>query len=229
MSLKVHVDTGSIADIMHYCRRDDVAGATTNPSLLRTAGVTDYIGFLGEATTITTKALSAAVITDDLDEMIVQAYKLADLGQNIIVKIPVTNSLGQSTIPVIREVLDAGVPVNVTAMFTLGQMDLVAPVLQHETPSIVSVFAGRIADTGIDPKPIIHEARRMFGDTTEILWASARCVFNYYEAKRFGADIITLSPSLIDKLHLGSYDLDAFSLETVRQFHNDALEAGYAI
>jgi len=228
--MRVFVDSGNLGEITRFARVDHVTGFTTNPTLCRLAGVTDYADFAHQAIATTQKPLSLEVFADDLEGMDRQARIIASWSPRVFVKIPITNTRGESTYEVIRDLSRDGISVNVTAVFTLGQMDHVVPALRYTAQSIVSVFAGRISDTGVDPKPIVHEARRMCGPHVKILWASPRSAFDYYQARQAGADIITMTPSMVDKWHnMAGYNLNQYSLETVGMFYADAEAAGYAL
>lgn len=226
--MKIFVDSASLVDIAR-CEDDPiVSGITTNPSLLKKAGVTDFVQFAKNALMITEKPISFEVFADDFETMAKQAREIASWAENVYIKIPVTNTKRRKTDPVIQSLLSEGIKVNVTAVFTYDQMYNLGPILMSDTPSIVSIFAGRISDTGIDPVPYIQEARSIFS-YSEVLWASPRSVFDYYRASDAGADIITMQPELIDKLEMAGRDLTEYSLATVTQFHDDAKDAGYAL
>lgn len=206
------------ADLENIARLSDkVAGYTTNPSLLRKSGVKDYREFALRVLEVAQgKPVSFEVFADDLEEMVRQAKIISSWGPNVYVKIPITNSEGESTIPVIRELRNSGIPQNVTAVFTVDQIRN----LYLDPLDIVSIFAGRIADTGIDPEETMINARKELG--CKLLWASAREPFNVVQASRCGCDIITLAPEMIDKLSGFGRDLTEYSLETVKQFKRDA-------
>lgn len=216
------------ADLKTMARLEPkVAGFTTNPSLMKKAGITDYRTFAREVLAIANgKPVSFEVLADDLEAMLRQAIELASWGENVYVKIPVMNSMGETTGPVIGALVKNGVHVNVTAVMTLGQANAASACLnwgEANPDSIVSIFAGRIADAGQDPAPIVWEAARVAHyNGARVLWASARQVFSVIEAQRAGADIITLTPDLIEKTAMFGRDLNEYSLETVRQFKRDA-------
>jgi transaldolase len=209
-----------------------IQGMTTNPTLMRKAGVTDYERFARDILSVVTdKPISLEVFADEFDEMERQAIKIASWGNNVYVKIPVSNTKREMAYDLIRRLADRGVRVNVTAMMTLAQVRDVLISLNPEIPSYVSVFAGRIADTGRDPVPLMAAAVALASTNpkTEVIWASPRELLNVFQADAIGCHIITLTRDLINKLALVNYDLDEYSLDTVKMFYNDALQAGYRI
>lgn len=209
-----------------------VTGFTTNPSLMKKAGIANYIGFAKEILAeITDYPISFEVFADDLATMKKEAERITQLGDNVYVKIPIMNSKGESTLSLVKELSDAGVKLNVTAIFTLDQVKGTVEALNAETPSIVSVFAGRIADTGVDPVPLMAEAVEICGtkDKVELLWASPRETFNIYQADQLGVDIITCTSDIIAKLPLQGKDLEQYSLETVQTFLKDSTSLGFSI
>jgi transaldolase len=211
---------------------DQVTGFTTNPSLVYASGTTDYEVFGQTAASwFPNHAISFEVIADDLPTMREQAYKIASWGNNVYVKIPVTTTTGESTADLVHELSCGGVHVNVTAVFTTGQAQEMMDALYGGVDSIVSVFAGRIADAGVDPTPIVSTiiGRSLHFPSVRVLWASTRETYNVKQASQCGCHIITLSPALIAKLPLVGKDLEAFSLETVVQFRDDALAARLAL
>lgn len=208
-----------------------VDGFTTNPSLIRATGITDYKWFAHDVlAAIKTKPISFEVVTDDLATMERQARTIASWADNIYVKIPVTLTDGTSTLQLASYLSQGGVKVNVTAVFTAQQIERATSALAHSgTPSCVSVFAGRIADAGIDPVPLIKAAVICAGPDTEIIWASTREVYNVVQARQVGCHIITVSPELLAKTSSLGKDLEQFSLETVAQFASDATAAGLSL
>lgn len=227
LRIKLFADTGDLGDIELWAPDPRIRGFTTNPSLVRRAGIRDYASFcLQVMTHANNKPVSFEVFADDPDEMLHQAHTLHSWNPNIWVKIPVTNTKGEFMGEVIKTLSMAGVPINVTAVFTLEQVEKIAAALSVPGPGeklpIVSIFAGRIADTGVDPRPLIGLAKKMVGYQAAILWASCREVYNIIEAQDAGADIITVSPDILAKLPLLGKSLEEYSLETVQQFHRDA-------
>jgi len=209
-----------------------IKGFTTNPTLMRKAGVEDYEAFARKLLqAVPDRPVSFEVFADDPEEMEMQALAIAGWGDNVNVKIPVTNRAGEFMVPLIRRLSSSGVAVNVTAILTLEQVELVAQALHPSAPAIVSIFAGRIADTGVDPVPMMKEARKMLQcrPEAELLWASPRELLNIFQADNSGCHIITVPPDLLDKLSLVGKDLTAYSLETVSMFHEDARTAAFRI
>jgi transaldolase len=210
-----------------------IQGFTTNPTLMRKAGVSDYRAFARELlAAITDKPISFEVFADDFAGMRRQALEIATWGGNVYVKIPVTTTRRESSAELVRELSHAGVKVNVTAICTLEQAQSMTVALAGGAPSVISVFAGRIADTGRDPVPIMREARdacRKAGSSIELLWASPREILNVVQASEAGVDIITLTDDLLKKLDLLGKDLDDYSLETVEMFQRDAASARYVV
>jgi transaldolase len=209
-----------------------IKGLTTNPTLMRKAGVTDYERFARDILTLVTeKPISFEVFSDDFDEMERQAMKIASWGNNVYVKIPVSNTKRELAYGLIRKLADHGVKVNVTAVMTLAQVRDVVASLSSAVPSYVSIFAGRIADTGRDPVPLMAAAVALAATKPkiEVIWASPRELLNVFQADAIGCHVITLTSDVIKKLAMVNYDLDEYSLDTVKMFHNDALQAGYKI
>lgn len=209
-----------------------VTGFTTNPSLMKKAKVTDYVEFAKKVLSeIKEYPVSFEVFSDDLETMKKEAEKLSSLADNVYVKIPVTTSEGISTAPIIKELSSKNIKLNVTAVFTVEQVEEIVENLTDGVASIVSVFAGRIADTGVDPKPIMKQAleicRKKKG--CELLWASSRETLNIYQADELGVDIITCTPDLIKKLSLNGKDLKEYSLDTVKGFAKDSKALGFSI
>jgi transaldolase len=232
LGLKIFADGAHLDDIRALDRNPLVRGFTTNPTLMRQAGVTDYERFAKEVlASITDKPISFEVFADDLETMYAQARKIASWGPNVNVKVPVTNTLGESTGPILERLSREGVILNVTAIFTLEQVAAVLEWLDPATPSIISVFAGRIADTGVDPIPHMAKAVAMLATQpkAELLWASPREVLNIYQADAAGCHIITVTKDLLNKLSFHQKDLTEFSLDTVKMFYRDAAGAGYRI
>lgn len=209
-----------------------IRGFTTNPTLMRKAGVADYKSFAIEALNIVTdRPISFGVFANDFDEMEAQALEIASWGDNVNVKIPITNTKGDSAVPLVGRLSGKGVVVNVTAMFTLDHVRSVIDVLDAETPAILSVFAGRVADSGRDPVPHMKKAVEIAAakPNAEILWASPRELLNIFQADAVGCHIITVTNDELKKLSGIGKDLEAFSLETVKMFYDDAAAAGYTI
>lgn len=232
LSIKVFSDGAVLETMLNDLNSGLVTGFTTNPSLMKKAGITSYIGFAKDVLQeITDYPVSFEVFADDLEGMEQEARRIAALGDNVYVKIPVTNSKGESTAPLIDRLTAEGIKVNVTAIFTVEQVREVVDALKSGTPAVVSVFAGRIADTGVDPMPIMQEALAICRqkEGVELLWASPRETFNIYQADSLGVDIITCTSDLIKKLELKDKDLTEYSLETVQMFLRDSSSLGFTI
>jgi transaldolase len=227
MKIKIYADGSNVDRMLSLYASKTVQGFTTNPSLMAKEGITDYKSFIKSITSrITDMPISFEVITDDVDEMYVQASKIASYADNIYVKIPITNTLRESTGRIVRALLQDGIKVNVTAVMTESQIDDIRADLVSDTPAIVSIFAGRIADTGIDPLPVVNEIRKMCGKNVQLLWASVREVYNVYQAEMAGCEIITLTPDYFSKLSLYHKNLLDYSCETVKGFYDDAVKSG---
>lgn len=232
LKIKLYADGADLSVIEKMASFDWIKGLTTNPTLIRKAGTLDYKKFaLDCIQVIRGKPISFEVFADEDQEMIGQALEIASWGANIYIKIPVTNTQGISTSKVVKELSHRGVKLNVTAVFTMQQVHEILQALKPSVPAIISIFAGRIADTGVDPVPLMKEAKNIMSSRPEVelLWASPREVLNIIQADIVGCDIITATSDILGKLNLLGKDLTEYSLETVRMFYNDAKEAGYKI
>ncbi len=232
LKVKLFADGADLAGIKEMAANPAIRGFTTNPTLMRKAGVSDYKAFALQALQVVGgRPISFEVFADEFGEMGKQAHEIASWGKNIYVKIPVTNTKGESSGPLVERLTRAGIQVNVTALTTVDQVKRVADRLAPETPAIISVFAGRIADTGRDPVPIMAEAVKIMKKKpkSELIWASPRELLNIFQANEIGCHIITATNDILKKLPLIGKDLDAYSLETVEMFHKDAKAAGYSI
>ena len=232
LKVKLFADGADLNSMLELYRDPIIKGFTTNPTLMKKAGITDYEKFAKQVLLeITDRPVSFEVFADDLDVMFDQAKVIASWGQNVNVKIPVTNTKGEFTGSIIKELSAAGIQLNITAVFTSMQVRAIAENLSYETPAIVSVFAGRIADTGRDPLPLMSECVEILKNLpkTELLWASPRELLNIIQADEIGCHIITATPDVLGKLKLLEKDLSEFSMETVQMFFNDASTAGYTI
>ncbi len=232
--IKIYTDGANIDQIIKLAKDEFIDGITTNPTLMRKSGVTNYMNFAKAAVEACQgKSLSLEVFSDDPIIMIEQAYKLSELGDSVVVKIPITNSVGLSTETVIRQLISDQIPLNITAVLSIKQIDLCLKLVDKYSKIYISIFAGRIADTGRDPtKFISHGLDNLRNDcknNVDFLWASTREVFNIYQAAECGCDIITVPPEILKKLSLQNYDLENLSLETVQMFKRDSLEANYKI
>lgn len=230
--LKLFGDGATLADFSRLHGEGLVTGFTTNPSLMRRAGVTDYEAFARELLAIIPDMpISFEVIADEFDEMGRQAELISSWGENVYVKIPITNTRRESSLPLVKALSAKGVKVNVTAILTLDQVADTIEALHPETPAVISVFAGRIADTGVDPMPVMRAAVAMAArrPNAEVLWASVREVLNVYQAEDCGCHIITATPEVLKKLDMAGKDLADLSAETVVMFEQDARAAGYQL
>lgn len=229
---KIYADGADVEQIAALAAKPYIRGFTTNPTLMRKAGVTDYVEFAHEVLGIVTDLpVSFEVFTDEPDEMARHARLIAGWGENVYVKIPVTNTRGESTERVVRDLAQDGIKVNVTAMLTAKQAEKAAAALSGGAPGYVSVFAGRIADTGRDPVPIMREAVGVLEGhpNVELIWASPRQVRNIVEAEEIGCHIITVTQDLLAKINLLGRDLDEYSLDTVNMFYADAQQSGFSL
>jgi transaldolase len=232
LKIKIFADGADIDGILELAENPFVKGFTTNPTLMHRAGVVDYERFAREVLEVVREApVSFEVIADTFDEMDRQARKIATWADNVYVKIPITNTSAESSVGLIRELSSDGLKLNVTALTTLEQVDAVSSALNSEVPSIVSVFAGRIADTGVDPVPVMAGALKILAPLpeAELLWASPRELLNVMQAENCGCHIITVTHDLLRKLSGVGRDLAAVSLDTVNMFYNDAVQSGLTL
>lgn len=232
LRIKLFQDGANIDEMRRGYAEGVPSGFTTNPTLMRKAGITDYESFARDAiAAIPDLPISFEVFTDDFSTMAKEAHAIAGWGGDTYVKIPITTTTGESTAPLIRHLSGEGLSLNVTAILTLQQVEEVATALAPDVRAIVSVFAGRIADTGVDPIPLMRRSKELLAGRpkAELLWASPRELLNVFHAEESGTDIITATPDVLKKLSLVGKDLAAYSLETVKMFHDDARAAGYRI
>lgn len=231
--LKLYGDGASLDDFARLHAEGRVTGFTTNPTLMYKAGVTDYAGFAKQLLAlIPDMPISFEVFSDEFEEMERQARLIASWGENAYVKVPITNTKGESTLPLVEKLSREGVKLNVTAILTLAQAAGTVAALDPNVPGIISIFAGRIADTGIDPMPIMRAAVAMAADKpkAEVLWASTREALNIYQARECGCHIITATPDILKKMdQMAGMDLNALSLDTVAMFRRDAVAAGFSL
>jgi len=231
--IKIFADGAERNAILEFASRSDIHGFTTNPSLMRKAGVQDYRAYSKQLLQdVPNKPFSFEVFADDFAEMKKQALEIATWGKNVYVKIPIMNTKAESAIPLIQELSHQGIPLNVTALLTLEQVWETTRALKGGAPSIVSVFAGRIADTGRDPMPIMTASAEMCesaGDQVELLWASSREPLNIVQAELAGAKIITVTPEIARKMAGFNKDLFQLSLDTVKAFKSDSDAAGFTL
>jgi transaldolase len=232
LKTKIFADGADLAALAKLCANPVIRGFTTNPTLMRKAGVSDYEAFARSALELVgDRPISFEVFSDEIDEMERQARKLATLGRNVYVKIPVSNTRRQPVDDIVRKLSHAGVQVNVTAVMTLAQVERLAKCLHGGAPSNISIFAGRIADTGVDPLPMMRKALDIVrpSPSIEIIWASPRELLNVVQSSDIGCHIITVTSDILAKLPLLGKDLDEYSLDTVKMFHGDATAAGFRL
>ena len=232
LKVKIFSDGADKEDMLDMASKTFIRGLTTNPTLMKKAGIKDYEAFAKDIlSTIKEKPISFEVFSDDFDEMEKQAMKITSWADNVYVKIPVTNTKKESSKELIKRLIEKKVKLNITAIMTLDQVKTVLSVLDNKVPSIISVFAGRIADTGKDPIPLMKECltEMKINPKSELLWASPRELLNIIQADQIGCHIITVTKDVIKKLKLVNYNLEDYSLDTVKMFYKDAVDAGFKI
>jgi transaldolase len=232
ISTRIFADGADREGILTLVADPRIAGFTTNPTLMRKVGLTDYTSYAQSLLErVTEHPISFEVLADDVEEMRRQAHIVACWGENVYVKIPVTSTTGESMAPLARELSEGGVKINVTALFTTAQVELITAAVADGAPSCISVFAGRIADAGVDPIPIMARSVEIIAQAprSELIWASPREILNLVQANEVGCHIITITHDLLKKLDGLGKSLEQFSLETVRMFHDDALAAGLTL
>ena len=232
LKVQIFADGADKSGMLEMYGRQYIKGFTTNPTLMRKAGITEYEAFARDIlTAIPDRPISFEVFADEFAEMERQARRIATWGKHVSVKIPITNTKGESSIPLIRRLSHEGVALNVTAIFTLDQVQTVVDAVTNGGPCYVSVFAGRVADTGVDPVPLMAEAVARLGAArnTELIWASPRELLNIFQADEIGCHVITVTNDILNKLKLVGRDLADYSLDTVKMFYEDGKAAGYAL
>ena len=232
LKIKIFSDGADLNEMLNMNKKDFIHGMTTNPSLMTKAGIKDYKKFAKDVLNeIKTKPISFEVFSDDFSEMEKQALDIASWAENVYVKIPIANTKRESSIPLIEKLAKKNIKLNITAIMTLDQVQSVVSALNKQTPSIISVFAGRVADTGHDPVPLMKKSLELMkvNSKSELLWASSRELLNIFQAAEIGCHIITVSKDIISKLKLINYDLKEYSLDTVKGFYKDALDAKFKI
>jgi len=232
LTVKIFADGARRSDMLELHSRPYIKGLTTNPTLMRKAGIANYRAFAQDILSeITDKPVCFEVLADEFAEMERQATEIAGWADNVYVKIPVTNTQGESCRSLVKRLTDRRVKVNVTAVMTLAQVRDIVPALNPAVASYVSVFAGRIADTGIDPVPVMKEAVQLLKSNTkaELVWASSREPYNIFQADAIGCHVITVTSDILSKLSLIGCDLTEYSLDTVKMFHDDAQSAGFSL
>jgi transaldolase len=231
LKIKIYADGAHEEQMLSQYQSGRVHGFTTNPSLMAKAGVLDYEVFARKLLSCIDLPISFEVLADDPDTIERQALRIAGWGSSAVVKIPITNTQGVSLLPVCRRLLDQGLKLNITALFTLNQLKNVHAILQPQDDAIISIFAGRIADTGIDPLPLMRQAVKLYEllPKAQVLWASCREAFNIYQAEASGCHIITATQDQMSKLALFGKSLEAYSLETIEDFYRDAKRSGWTL
>ena len=232
LRIKVFGDGAEKASMLELLTKPFIKGFTTNPTLMRKAGVTDYAGFAKDIlAAITDKPISFEVFSDDFAEMERQAHIINSWAQNVYVKIPITNTKREPSAHLVKKLSAKGVKLNVTAILTLDQVKETNDALTPGVPAIVSVFAGRVADTGVDPVPLMKASKEILATHPEfeLLWASPRELFNIFQAEEIGTDIITVTPDILKKAEKIGYDLGELSLDTVKMFYDDGQKVGYSL
>ena len=232
LKVKIFADGADKEGMLEMYAKPFIKGLTTNPTLMKKAGITNYEAFAKDIlTVINDKPISFEVFSDDLNEMKRQALKIASWGENVYVKIPITNTQKVATYSLVNELAKEGVKLNITAIMTLEQVENVVANLQQNVASYVSVFAGRIADTGVDPVPLMKKCVDVLSSNAaaELIWASPRELLNIFQADEIGCQVITVTNDILKKLSLVGYDLSEYSLDTVKMFYNDASNAGFQL
>ena len=232
LKVKIFADGADKAGMLEMYAKPFIKGLTTNPTLMNKAGIADYRAFAKEIlAAIKDKPISFEVFSDDFSEMERQAFEIAGWGGNVYVKIPVTNTKRETCYNLVKKLVAKKVKLNITAIMTLAQVKDVVGVLDPSVPSYVSVFAGRIADTGRDPVPLMADAVKILkaAPASELIWASPRELLNIFQADDIGCQVITVTNDILKKLSLVGYDLCDYSLDTVKMFHKDAMSAKYKI
>ena len=230
LRIKISADGAEKASMLELAAKPYIKGFTTNPTLMQKAGITDYIAFAKDIlTAITDRPVSFEVFSDDFQEMERQGREIASWGSNVYVKIPITNTKQEPSYDLIKRLAADGVKLNITAMMTIDQVKGTIAALNPTVPAIISIFAGRIANTGVDPVPMMKEAKELLAGFPqyELLWASPREFLNIYQADEVGADIITVTPDILKLVGQVGYSLEAYSLDTVKMFYNDGQKAGF--
>ena len=232
LGVKIFADGADKQGMLEMYSKPFIQGLTTNPTLMRKAGVGDYRAFCQDILSeIQDKPLSFEVFSDDFQEMERQALEISSWGENVYVKVPISNTKKEFCYPLVERLTREGVKVNVTAIMTVPQVESLARVLDPSIPSYISIFAGRIADTGIDPIPTMQAALEILRSNkkAELIWASPRELLNIFQADKIGCHVITVTNDILKKLSMVNYDLDEYSLDTVKMFFNDAVAAGYRL
>ncbi|MDB4250458.1 transaldolase [Candidatus Pelagibacter sp.] len=232
LKVKIFADGANKKDMLEMNSKSFIKGLTTNPTLMKKEGITDYREFCKDIlTAIKNKPISFEVFSDDFKEMERQAMEISSWGENVYVKIPITNTKKETCYEIVKKLSKQKVKLNITAIMTLTQVKQVVSVLEPNVPSYISVFAGRIADTGIDPEPLMAEAVELLklAPASELIWASPRELLNIFQADKIGCHVITVTNDILKKLSLVGYDLNEYSLDTVKMFYSDAIDANFKL
>ena len=230
LKIKIFADGADKLNILELANKPHIGGFTTNPTLMAKAGIIDYEIFARDIlSAIKDKPISFEVFSDEFSEMESQARFISSWGSNVYVKVPITNTRKESSFELIKKLSSQGIKLNITAVLSLEQINSIIPALSHDVPTIISVFAGRVADTGRDPVPLMKEAKNILSSfsNVELLWASPRELLNIFQADEVGSDIITVTPDILKKLEKVGYGLEDLSLDTVKMFYDDGRKAGY--
>jgi len=232
LNIKLFADGANLHEMFEMNKQNFIKGLTTNPTLMKKSGITDYREFAKQVLSeITQKPVSFEIFSDEPKEMIRQGLEISSWAENVYVKIPITNTRNEPSLEVIKTLVEMKVKVNVTAVMTLDQVKSISETFNPNVPSYVSIFAGRIADTGRDPISIVRDAidELKWNQKLEIIWASPRELLNVFQANDIGCHIITATKEILNKISLINYSLEKYSLETVKMFHKDAIDSGYVI
>lgn len=232
LNTKIFADGADLDEMIKMYNNPLIKGLTTNPTLMRKSGITSYVKFAKEVLAqVKEKPISFEVFSDDFDEMEIQAEQISSWGENVYVKIPITNSKGITSQGLVRKLIEKRIKVNVTAIMTVNQVKLISETLDTNVPSFVSIFAGRIADTGRDPIRIMKESIEVLKpvSSSQLIWASPRELLNIFQASEIGCHVITATTDILKKLELVGYDLEQYSLDTVKMFYRDAVESKFNI
>jgi transaldolase len=232
LKVKIFADGANKKDMLEMNSKSFIKGLTTNPTLMKKEGITDYREFCKDIlTAIKNKPISFEVFSDDFKEMERQAMEISSWGENVYVKIPITNTKKETCYEIVKKLSKQKVKLNITAIMTLTQVKEVVSVLEPNVPSYISVFAGRIADTGIDPEPLMAEAVELLklAPASELIWASPRELLNIFQADKIGCHVITVTNDILKKLSFVGYDLNEYSLDTVKMFYSDAIDANFKL
>lgn len=232
LNIKIFADGAEKSKMLELNSSPLIKGLTTNPTLMKKAGISNYAEFCADILNyVKNKPISFEVFSDDFDEMERQALKISSWAENVYVKIPITNTKREKSEELIKKLSIAGVKLNITAIMNLDQVENVLSSLSQNIPSYISVFAGRIADTGVDPLPVMKQCLNLMKSNklSELIWASPRELLNIFQADEIGCHVITVTPEILSKIKFVGYDLSEFSLDTVKMFYKDSIDAGFSL